>query len=64
MKKAILVLSVIVVTFAVNINGQNPELAFAGDNNGLPVLLDSVITKNVTQGGQITCSYGIEVSFL
>ncbi len=54
MKKAILILIVVVGTFAVNLNGQNIELTFAGDNNGQPVLLDSVITKNLTQGGEVT----------
>ena len=34
--------------------GQNIEISFAGDNNGQPVSLDSIIIKNVTQGGEVT----------
>ena len=47
-------LSMIVGTFATSLTGQNIELSFTGDNNGQPVFMDSVIIRNVTQGGEIT----------
>ncbi len=53
MKKVMFVFAVIVSTLAANLIGQNIELTFTGDNNGQPISLDSVIVKNVTQGGEI-----------
>jgi uncharacterized protein (TIGR02145 family) len=54
MKKVILILSVFVSSLALSLYPQNFELTFTGDNNGQPVMLDSVIVKNVTQGGEVT----------
>lgn len=54
MKKVLLVLSVIVGTLNVNLSGQNLELSFSGDNNGVNVTLDSIYIKNLTQGADIT----------
>lgn len=54
MKKAIIVLSVIVGILNINLIGQNIELTFSGDNNGENVPLDSILIKNVTQSGEVT----------
>ena len=54
MKKALFILSVFVGTFATSLSSQNIELSFTGDNNGQPVTPDSVIIRNVTQGGEVT----------
>lgn len=53
MKKVLLVLLVIAGTLNVNLNGQNIELSFSGDNNGEDVTLDSLYIKNLTQGADI-----------
>ena len=54
MKKALFILSMIVGTLTTSLISQNIELTFTGDNNGQPVLVDSVIIRNVTQGGEVT----------
>ena len=54
MKKATLILSIALGILTLNLFSQNVELTFAGDNNGLPVQLDSVIVKNITQGCEVT----------
>nr|NQU91963.1 hypothetical protein [Bacteroidota bacterium] len=54
MKKVTIILSVLLSTLAASLVGQNIELTFTGDNNGQPVTLDSVIIRNVTQGGEVT----------
>ncbi|OYT13319.1 MAG: hypothetical protein B6I19_05745 [Bacteroidetes bacterium 4572_114] len=54
MKKALFILSMIVVILATSLMGQNIELSFTGDNNGQAVSLDSVIIRNVSQGGEVT----------
>lgn len=53
MKKALLVLSVIVGTLNLNLNGQNLAITFSGDNNGEDVTLDSLYIKNLTQEASI-----------
>jgi len=53
MKKARFLLTLIACVLAINLSAQNIELTFTGDNNGQPVSMDSLIIKNVTQGGEI-----------
>lgn len=53
MKKVKFILSLIVGTFALSLLGQNIEISFTGDNNGQSVTLDSILVRNVTQGGEV-----------
>jgi len=53
MKKAIFILSVLAGLCVTILAGQNIELSFTGDNNGQPVLLDSVLVKNINQGAEV-----------
>lgn len=54
MKKVIIILSGFIFTLTLSLFGQNMELTFTGDNNGQIVLLDSVVVKNLNQGGEVT----------
>jgi uncharacterized protein (TIGR02145 family) len=53
MKKVTIILSSIAFILSVSLIGQNFELSFTGNNNGQPVALDSVLVKNVNQGGEV-----------
>jgi uncharacterized protein (TIGR02145 family) len=53
MKKVTIMLSTIAIMLSISLIGQNIDLSFTGDNNGQPISLDSVLIKNVNQGGEV-----------
>ncbi len=53
MKNPIFYLLAFFGIIALSLSGQNIELSFTGDNNGQPVILDSVKVKNLSQEGEI-----------
>jgi len=53
MKNPMFFLSALFGIIALSLSSQNIELSFTGDNNGQPVILDSVKVKNLSQDGEI-----------
>ena len=53
MKTLKIILSTIAIMLSFSLIGQNIELSFTGDNNGQPIVLDSVLVKNINQGGEV-----------
>ncbi len=53
MKKLIFLLAILVACVAGKLPAQTIEITFTGDNNGQAVALDSVLTRNHTQGAEV-----------